>query len=439
MAQIDKLIEKMVSDQVERVVLISDEPMQFFRSGIEAKGRAISFVQLDTIIKEIAPVDFEAQLTRSGKFEFAYSYPTGASHISLTRSGQNSPRNVLRATISLNVAQDIFDDPWQSPQVVVEAQSIEDDPEVQKMVERGSSLNQVGAFQKALPLLEKAYKLAPTHPKVAFELGFSYNALKKFQKAVVVLGAATNNEPRNYIHHRELAFSYLGMKNYQKSIKCYENGLALCPESLAAERSEMAANLALAYEKSGNPAVGRLWMEKARKWAPVGTAIWQQLKVSEVDDTSKAPQKAPDVRRIPEKAPSVSQLTSRREFIELTSDNWLVELLQAGKPVFVAFYINHRDDDGREVWYDTMIGELFDTAERFLSDKGVICPKFAACNVTKGMPQGYWYHFKHKISCSPTYMLFQGTYGYKPWDPRYDYSNDKELCILLERALKRGH
>ena len=51
MAQIDKLIDKMVNDQVESVALISDAPMQFSRAGREAKGKVISCVQLEIIIK----------------------------------------------------------------------------------------------------------------------------------------------------------------------------------------------------------------------------------------------------------------------------------------------------------------------------------------------------------------------------------------------------
>ena len=77
MAQIDKLISKMVQDNIDRAVLISDQPMQLHAFGSFTGGATLTRERINSILQEIIPSNLKTHEHPQGKFHFPYSSPQG--------------------------------------------------------------------------------------------------------------------------------------------------------------------------------------------------------------------------------------------------------------------------------------------------------------------------------------------------------------------------
>jgi len=150
---------------------------------------------------------------------------------------------------------------------------------VSHKVNWGSFYNGIGDSRRALDYLESAYKERPDAPKLVFELAYAYNALGRPDDAIRVSRAEFVKNPKDELLCREIAFAYVDLKSYNEGAAQYQICIALCgdSESEMAEKSELAVNLSAAYAALGDTANRDAWLERAKGWAPKGSAIYKHF------------------------------------------------------------------------------------------------------------------------------------------------------------------
>ena len=92
---IDKLIEKMVRDNIQRAVLVDDQPIRLVNAQGQLSGSNISKAQLQKVLREVLPQPLYSQLLQGGNLHFQYQSPFGAFDISAA-----SVLGTVQATIS---------------------------------------------------------------------------------------------------------------------------------------------------------------------------------------------------------------------------------------------------------------------------------------------------------------------------------------------------
>jgi len=133
--------------------------------------------------------------------------------------------------------------------------------------------------RRAIDYLESAYKERPDAPKVVFELAYAYNALGRPEDAIRVSKAQFTKNPKDELLCRELAFAHVSLRSYKEGAEQYQTCIALCgdSESEMAEKSELAMNVSSAYAALGDTANRDAWLEKAKHWAPKGSAVYKHF------------------------------------------------------------------------------------------------------------------------------------------------------------------
>jgi tetratricopeptide (TPR) repeat protein len=139
----------------------------------------------------------------------------------------------------------------------------------------GFQYNQLGDSAKALTYLEPAYKEKPQADGLEFELAYAYNALGKTERAISVLKPAILRNPTNMFLCKELAYADLNGNKLQESINQHVTCIALCNKDQSAEKSEMAMNIAHAYELLGDRENSQKWIANAKEWAPKGSPVYK--------------------------------------------------------------------------------------------------------------------------------------------------------------------
>ena len=137
----------------------------------------------------------------------------------------------------------------------------------------GFWLNHLGDSQQALIPLESAYRDQPDTEGLEFELVYAYNALQQYDKSIAALSTALKRKPKDVLLGNELAYANLHKGNFKEAIELYLQFISLCPDSLMVQKSEMAINLARAYGQVGSKEEQQKWMDKAKAWAPEGSAV----------------------------------------------------------------------------------------------------------------------------------------------------------------------
>ena len=150
---------------------------------------------------------------------------------------------------------------------------------VTHQVNWGSFYNILGDSRRAIDYLESAYKERPDAPKVVFELAYAYNALGRPEDAIRVSKAQFTKNPKDELLCRELAFAHVSLRSYKEGAEQYQTCIALCgdSESEMAEKSELAMNVSSAYAALGDTANRDAWLEKAKHWAPKGSAVYKHF------------------------------------------------------------------------------------------------------------------------------------------------------------------
>ena len=136
---------------------------------------------------------------------------------------------------------------------------------VEYLKDIGYHLNHVGAFEKALVPLLKAYKIEPHLNGLEFELSFAYNALKQFNKAIKVLEKAIKNNPNDYQFYKELGYSYMALKQINEAEIAYLKGMRISDNDFI--KSEMCVNMAQAYFINKDKIKFNEWSERTLKYA----------------------------------------------------------------------------------------------------------------------------------------------------------------------------
>jgi tetratricopeptide (TPR) repeat protein len=152
------------------------------------------------------------------------------------------------------------------------------DPVTHK-VNWGYFYNGIGDSRRALDYLESAYKERPDAPRVVFELTYAYNATGRPEDAIRVAKSEFTKNPKDELLCREIAFSYLRLKSYRDATGQYQACIALCDDSESgmAEKSELALNLSAAYGALSDTSNRDAWLEKAKNWAPKGSAVYKHF------------------------------------------------------------------------------------------------------------------------------------------------------------------
>jgi len=143
----------------------------------------------------------------------------------------------------------------------------------------GSFYNGMGDSRRALEYLEPAYKEKPDNHKVVFELAYAYNALERPADAIQVAKGEWIKSPKDELLCREMAFAYLSLKSFKEATEQYPSCIALCDDSEAgrAEKSELEVNLGAAYQEMGDKQNHDEWLNKAKEWAPKGSAVYKHF------------------------------------------------------------------------------------------------------------------------------------------------------------------
>ena len=143
----------------------------------------------------------------------------------------------------------------------------------------GFFYNSIGDSQRALDYLESAYKERPDAPRVVFELTYAYNATGRPEDAIRVAKGEFTKNPKDELLCREIAFAYLRLKSYKDATGQYQACIPLCADSESgmAEKSELAMNMSAAYAALGDNANRDEWLERAKSWAPKGSAVYKHF------------------------------------------------------------------------------------------------------------------------------------------------------------------
>ena len=143
----------------------------------------------------------------------------------------------------------------------------------------GFFYNSIGDSRRALDYLESAYRERPDAPRVVFELTYAYNAVGRPKDATRVAKSEFAKNPKDELLCREIAFAYISLKSYRDATGQYQACIALCPDSESgmAEKSELAMNLSAAYAAQSDVTNRDEWLEKAKSWAPKGSAVYKHF------------------------------------------------------------------------------------------------------------------------------------------------------------------
>lgn len=151
----------------------------------------------------------------------------------------------------------------------------DDSDPITHRVRWGRSYNHVGACQRALAFLEPAYREKPDAEGLVFELAYAYNELDRPSDALVVLQRGVESHPDDVKLGSELAFALMHTGKLDAAVELY---LKLIPrDEDKVSKSEMAMNLAHLYQRLGDEANTKKWVDNARAWAPPGSDVYERL------------------------------------------------------------------------------------------------------------------------------------------------------------------
>ncbi|HRE77168.1 MAG TPA: tetratricopeptide repeat protein [Flavobacterium sp.] len=119
------------------------------------------------------------------------------------------------------------------------------DQSIETLKDYGFQFNHLGACEKALTYLEKAYKMNPHYDGLEFELAYAYNHLGQYEKAILVLEKAINNNSKNYLFYRELGHSYVFQNKNNLAEKTILEGIKMTESDF--EKSELAFKMSQRY------------------------------------------------------------------------------------------------------------------------------------------------------------------------------------------------
>lgn len=133
----------------------------------------------------------------------------------------------------------------------------------------GTQLLHAGQVEAAIPLLETAVQLNPTHINAGLNLGGAYILTKKFSKAVTVLEPVSVMAPDHAMVWTNLGAAYLGNpvlagdEDQLKAINAFHRALGINPIA-----PNVAYNLGLIYRDRQDDQKAIYWFEQAIRHDP---------------------------------------------------------------------------------------------------------------------------------------------------------------------------
>jgi tetratricopeptide (TPR) repeat protein len=130
--------------------------------------------------------------------------------------------------------------------------------------QRGTHLLMKGETAKAVPLLEKAVALEPTHLDAALNLSGAYILTKKFRQATAVLEPLRDDHAQNPMLWTNLGASYLGNpvlareEEQVQAIAAFERAYELNPAT-----PHVAYNIGLIYRDRREADKAIFWFQRA--------------------------------------------------------------------------------------------------------------------------------------------------------------------------------
>lgn len=143
------------------------------------------------------------------------------------------------------------------------------DDSFDRLYREGSQLLHQGQPAKALPLLEKAHKLAPEHIDAGINLAGVYILTKRFNRAIAILEPLRELAADNPMVWTNLGAAYLGNpvlardEDQRKAIMAFKRALEI--NSLA---PNVAYNIGLIYRDRDEYSEAKYWFEQALKANP---------------------------------------------------------------------------------------------------------------------------------------------------------------------------
>lgn len=156
---------------------------------------------------------------------------------------------------------------------------------IENLKELGYHFNHVGACEKALLYLNKAYKKDPHYKGLEFEIAYAYNHLGQYDKSIPVLEKALKNDSKNYSFYRELGYAYSKLNKLDMAEKTYKKGISLSDSNF--EKSEMALNMAQGYFLVKNKGKFDEWAKITRTYAEKDSQYAQYINFFEKEWDSK--------------------------------------------------------------------------------------------------------------------------------------------------------
>lgn len=156
---------------------------------------------------------------------------------------------------------------------------------VENLKQLGYHFNHVGACEKALLYLNKAYKKEPHYKGLEFEIAYAHNHLGQYDKSIPILEKALKNDSKNYSFYRELGYAYSKLNKLDMAEKTYKKGISLSDSNF--EKSEMALNMAQGYFLIKNKAKFDEWAKITRTYAEKGSQYAQYIDFFEKEWDSK--------------------------------------------------------------------------------------------------------------------------------------------------------
>ncbi|WP_396172991.1 tetratricopeptide repeat protein, partial [Flavobacterium sp.] len=206
----------------------SNETIKFETKYYDAKDKWVLFPKKET--DSVYPYGF-IYLDYQAGFTLNFEGTAQINKDGSFKLNQNDPSSMIKYRLEPYKTSDVFI----LPKTTIKKLGLEEVPvwlaiyqreeNIESLKDLGFHYNHVGACEKALVYLEKAYKINPHYEGLEFELAYAYNHLGQYEKSIPVLEKAIKNNPKNYYFFRELGFAYVKQNKIDLAEETYLKGI----------------------------------------------------------------------------------------------------------------------------------------------------------------------------------------------------------------------
>jgi tetratricopeptide (TPR) repeat protein len=260
----------------------SNETIKFETKYYDAKDKWVLFPKKET--DSVYPYGF-IYLDYQAGFTLNFEGTAQINKDGSFKLNQNDPSSMIKYRLEPYKTSDVFI----LPKTTIKKLGLEEVPvwlaiyqreeNIESLKDLGFHYNHVGACEKALVYLEKAYKINPHYEGLEFELAYAYNHLGQYEKSIPVLEKAIKNNPKNYYFFRELGFAYVKQNKIDLAEETYLKGIKMSDNDF--EKSEMALNMAQGYFQVKNRKKFDEWAKTTRKYAKPNSQYVQYIDLFE--------------------------------------------------------------------------------------------------------------------------------------------------------------